>query len=138
MIVLDASFLVKLVLGEEGSGEARSLARSWARSGEVMATVDLALPEALNAVWKHCLGIGDIGRDEAIDIVEDLLRLWRTLRVYPLSKVAREAFVLALEEGITVHDALYLQLARIVGGGLATFDKKLSRIAARYNVPIYP
>ena len=58
--------------------------------------------------------------------------------MYPSSKVAREAFVLALEEGITVHDALYLQLARIVGGGLATFDKKLSRIAARYNVPIYP
>ena len=136
--MLDASFLAKLVLGEEGSEEARGLARSWARSGEVVATVDLALPEALNTVWKHCLRIGDISRDEAVDIVEDLLKLWRTLRVYPSSKVAREAFALALEEDITVYDALYLQLARAVGGGLATFDKKLSRIAAKYNVPTYP
>ncbi len=137
MIVLDASFLVKLVLEEKGSDRARNLARSWARSGEVLATIDLALPEALNAVWKHSLKIGDLDRGEAIDSVRDLLKIWATLRVHSSKEVAEETFRLALEEDITVYDALYIQLAKSTRGGLATFDEKLSRIAAKHGIATY-
>jgi predicted nucleic acid-binding protein len=138
LIVLDASFLVKLVLGEKGSEKARSLARSWAGSGEVLATMDLALPEALNAIWKHALKIGDLSRGEAINSVEDLLKIWAALKMYSSKDVAEEALRLALEEGITVYDALYIQLAKSTRAGLATFDEKLSRTAAKYGIAIYP
>ena len=50
MIVLDASFLVKLVVEEEGSKEARRLVRDWIGGGEVLATVDIALAEALRSI----------------------------------------------------------------------------------------
>ena len=138
MIVLDASFLVKLVLEEEGSGKARGLVRSWARSGEALATIDLALSEALNAIWKHALKIGDLSQGEAADSARDLLKIWAKLRVYSSREVAEEAFRLALEENITVYDALYIQLARSTRAGLATFDGKLSRIAVKRGVAAYP
>lgn len=138
MIVLDASFLVKLVLEEEGSETARSLLRSWAGNGEILATVDLALPEALNAIWKHVSKIGDLGREEAADGARDLLRIWAKLRVHQSVEVAEEAFKLALEEGVTVYDAIYIQLARSKRAGLATFDEKLSKSAVKRGIAVYP
>jgi predicted nucleic acid-binding protein len=138
LIVLDASFLVKLVLEEEGSREARRLARSWAVNGESLVSVDLALPEALNAIWKHALKIQDLNREDAFDSVLDLLKIWSTIKVYSSTEIAEEAFNLALEENITVYDALYIQLAKTKRGSLATFDEKLSKIAEKHNIPIYP
>ena len=138
MIVLGASFLVKLVLEENGSEEARNLARSWAGSGRVLATVDLALPEALNTIWKHSLKISDLSQDEAIDSAKDLLRAWATLKVYPSEEVAEEALKLALKEGITAYDALYIQLAKPLRANLATFDKKLSKTAIKHGIATHP
>ncbi|MEB3692036.1 MAG: hypothetical protein G5Z43_001347 [Caldisphaeraceae archaeon] len=40
MIVLDASFLVKLILEEKGSEKARNPARSWTKNVEAQATMD--------------------------------------------------------------------------------------------------
>ena len=138
MIVLDASFLVKLVVEEEGSREARRLVREWVGGGEVLATVDIALAEALNAVWKHYRVIGDLDRDEAVEAAEDLLKVWGKLTVYQSYSVAEEAFQLALKEGVAVYDALYLQLALAERAGLATFDEKLARLAASRGVQVYP
>ncbi len=138
MIVLDASFLVKLILEENGSDKARELVRSWAGSGEPLATIDLALPEALNAVWKHCRKIGDLDREKACEAMEDLLKIWSSLKIYSSEEFAEEAFKLAVEENITVYDSLYIQLARSTRSGLATFDDKLARIATKYAVTIHP
>ena len=137
-MVLDASFIVKLVLEEEGSDIARSLARSWMEEGKGLTTIDVALPETLNAIWRHALKIGDLNPNEAIDVARDFLRIWTTIRVYSSREVAEEALKLALEENIAVYDALYIQLARSLRASLATFDGKLSRIALKYGVPTYP
>jgi predicted nucleic acid-binding protein len=138
LIVLDASFLVKLVLEEKGSKEARSLVRSWAEAGEALVTVDLALPEALNAIWKHARKVGDLSLDEAVESARDLLRIWSRLRVYSSGEVAEEAFKLALEDGITVYDALYIQLAKRLRASLASFDDKMARVAAKHGITVYP
>lgn len=138
MIVLDSSFLVKLVLEENDSAKARELARLWSATGDTLITLDIALPEALNAIWKHCLKIGDLTRSEALRATEDLLRVWKLLNIYSSRELAEEAFKLALEENITVYDALYIQLARSTRGSLATFDEKLSRIARKHGVATYP
>jgi predicted nucleic acid-binding protein len=125
-------------LEEEGSREARSLARSWATSGRIMATIDLTLPEAMNAIWKHSVKIGDLSREEAVRCIEDLLGIWGTLKTYSSREVAGEAFRLALEEDITVYDSLYIQLAKHIKTSLATFDKKLSSIVAKHGIATYP
>jgi len=53
-------------------------------------------------------------------------------------EVAREAFELAVEEDITVYDALYIQLARSMRASLATSDDKLAGIAIKYGLAIHP
>ncbi len=138
MIVLDASFLVKLVLEEEGSDTARELLRLWVRSMEALVTVDLALPEALNAIWKHSSRIGDLSQEEAMESAADFLRIWDKLKVIPSVELAKKALKLALEEDITVYDALYLQLAKSAGAGLATFDGRLSDVAKEHGIETYP
>ena len=104
----------------------------------MLATIDLALPEALNTIWKHCLKIGDLSREEAVSSVEDLLNLWSKLKIYSSREVAEQAFMLALEEGVTVYDALYIQLAKSLRAELASFDEKLNRVAARHDVATHP
>ena len=138
MIVLDASFLVKLVLEEEGSGEARGLAAQWARSMERLSAPDLALSEALNAIWKHATKIGDLSVDEAQSAAGDLIRIWRFLDTYPTSRVAMRALAVALRENVTVYDGIYLALALELGAGLASFDDKLRTAAIRLGLSVYP
>jgi predicted nucleic acid-binding protein len=138
MIVLDASFLVKLVLEEDGSEKARSLIRAWAREGRTLLTVDSALSEALNAIWKHAVKVGDLNREEAMNSSRDLLMIWSKMRTYPSENIVVEALKLALEEGVTVYDALYIQLAESVNAALATFDKELSMVASRHGIETYP
>lgn len=138
MIILDASFIVKLVLQEENSSQTRGLLRKWVLEGEHFATVDLALPEALNAIWKHANGIGDISREEAIQAAEDLLKIWKKLKQYQSMSIAEEALNLALDEGITVYDALYLQLAKTGGGKLAAYDREMRKIAKKHGIMTYP
>ena len=82
--------------------------------------------------------IGDLGLEEAIDSAGDLLKIWVALRVYSSRGVADGAFRLALKEDITVYDALYIELARAIGAILATFDEKLSKVAAKHGVITYP
>ncbi|MEB3756277.1 MAG: type II toxin-antitoxin system VapC family toxin [Desulfurococcales archaeon] len=135
---MDASFLVKLVLWEKGSEKAHDLARSWAVNREALVTVDIALSEALNAIWKHALKIGDLDMEKAIESAGDLLKIWDTLKVYSSSEIAEEAFRLALNEDITVYDALYIQLAKNIGAALSTFDRKLSKIAVKHGIVTYP
>ena len=138
MIILDASFIVKLVLQEENSSQTRVLLHNLILEGEHFATVDLALPEALNAIWKHATGIGDISREEALQAAVDLLKIWKKLKQYQSISMAEEALKLALKEEITVYDALYLQLAKTNGGKLATYDKEMRRIAKKHGVRLYP
>jgi len=138
LIILDASFIVKLVLQEENSSQTRVLLHNLILEGEHFATVDLALPEALNAIWKHATGIGDISREEALQAAVDLLKIWKKLKQYQSISMAEEALKLALKEEITVYDALYLQLAKTNGGKLATYDKEMRRIAKKHGVRLYP
>ncbi|MEM2687630.1 MAG: hypothetical protein QW796_04705 [Thermoproteota archaeon] len=52
-IILDSNILVKLVVNEPGSSEVRKRIEALLEGGFNLYTVDLALPEALNALWKH-------------------------------------------------------------------------------------
>ncbi len=138
MTVLDASFLAKVVLEEEGSAEARRLLRGWLEAGEPLHTVDLAYAELVNVLWKHAAKIGDLEAEQALEALEDLDRLWRLLDVHPSTELSRDALRLALEEGVTGYDALYLAAATRYGGPLATFDRRLAGAARRLGVPVAP
>lgn len=125
--VLDSSILVKLVVTEVGSKEARKLIKSLLGEGCSLYTVDLALAEGLNALWKHVKLHGDLAEEEAGSTVQDLARIWDGLRVLTTRELSEEAVMIALGEGITVYDALYIGAAKRLGATLYTADEKLHR-----------
>jgi len=137
-LVLDASALVKLVLEEEGSAETRRLVRSAILSGMEIHEPDLALSEALNAIWKHVRLVGDLREGEGRDAALDLLRLWSELEIHPAERLALEALDLAFGENVTFYDSLYLALARSLNATLVTFDGTMRERAKKLGIETEP
>jgi len=138
MIILDASFIVKLFVEEQGSDLAEACLSKLLELGEEISTVDIALAETLNALWKHCTMIRDLEEGDFREAVSDLLNFWLKLEVISTQDLALDAAQLALENRITVYDALYIVATIRQKAGLATFDKRLREEAERHMIPVYP
>ena len=138
MIVLDASFIIKLVIREKGSETAIKLLETWIPGGETVETVDIALPETLNALWKHHTLIQDLTQESLEKAAKDLLKLWDKLPHTPSSEIALDALKIATNQKITIYDALYLALAQKKDAQLATFDKKLATTANKLGIKTHP
>ncbi len=127
--VLDASMLVKLVLEEPGSEQVRNAVERAIRSGISLCTADLAIAEALNAIWKHAVLLKDIGIEEAKSAASDLVALCRRLEIVATLDAWEECLELALKEGVTVYDALYVAAAKARSAELYTADSRLYEVA---------
>ncbi|MDK2384349.1 MAG: type II toxin-antitoxin system VapC family toxin [Candidatus Korarchaeota archaeon] len=137
MKVLDSSFLVKLVLDEEGSDEAERSIKGWILGGEGVCTLDLALPESPNAIWRRNVR-GELDEEECRKAAKDLLSILSRMKVYPAGELIMEALSIAMRYEITVYDSLYLALAVMRGADLATFDQKLRDVASEVGVKTFP
>jgi len=137
-MILDASAIVKLLLEESGSDLAEACVERSLEAGEEVASVDIALAEALNALWKHAAVVRDLDEGGFREAASELLSFWERLEVISTRELAPDAVKLALEEGITVHDALYLAAAARRMTKLATFDERLREAARRRSIPVCP
>ncbi len=124
-MILDSSILVKLVLAEPGSREAKELVVSLLRDGYTLHTVDIALAESLNAVWKHVVIHKDLEAEAVRDVLEDLIRIYSKLGVLSTPELSEEAMEISLIHKIAVYDSLYIAAARKLGTTLYTADKRL-------------
>lgn len=117
-IVLDASAGVDLVLRTEaGEAVARHIADAELHTA---AHFDAEVSSALARLHRA----GSIGADDVaarLDLVSSL-----DLSRAPITaRMLREAW--ALREDVTARDALYVTLARGLGAGLVTTDRRLAR-----------
>ena len=138
MIVLDASFLVKLVLEEKGSDTAEKLFKDWVIRGEDIVTVDIALSESFNALWKHYTLLKDLDRNTLNEASKDLLTLWNKLSIIPTAEVVYKALDISIKYNITIYDSLYLALTQHHKASLATFDQRQREIAIKLGLKTYP
>ncbi len=122
---------MKLVVGEPGSDAARARAGDLLRAGEELCTVDLALAESLNAIWKHVRIHGDLTPDDGGSAIKDLILLCRKLTVLSTPDLSQEAFELALGENLSAYDSLHIAGAKAIGATLWTADGKLYEVARR-------
>lgn len=123
MIVVDASALVKVLLQEEGWEEVGLTART--------ATLDHALIEAANAVWKAVIQ-GRLDEEDAMDRVEALKLVGKGLVIFRAQDYLNRSMEIALAEKITVYDAAYIALAEQLGAELQTSDAKQFEAAKKY------
>ena len=137
MIVLDSSAIVKLVLNERGSYEVMNIVKKAVTEGEEIITIDIALSEVLNALWKHHVLLKDIDERSFKESVRDLLRIWKYMKKVNTSEVALKAIEIAENYRITVYDALYLSVALLKGAKILTFDERQTEIARKVGITTY-
>jgi predicted nucleic acid-binding protein len=138
MIILDASFIIKIILEERYSDIASNLLKEFIRDGERITSIDIALAEILNTLWKHHILIGDIDDDKLYESYNDAMNLWRYIEVIRTDEVAELAIDIATKNKLSIYDSLYIGSAIKYNAGLATFDRVMRRVGGKLGVNIYP
>jgi predicted nucleic acid-binding protein len=130
-LLLDSSILVKLVVNEQGSEKARETIKKHLREGCQLHTVDLALPEAMNALWKHVTIHRDLDEKQAEHVLEDLQKIWESLSVVSSHEVGKKAFQIAVSNSMALYDALFIAAAIHQSAKLFTADGKLFKASEK-------
>jgi|BEDMetMinimDraft_2_1075160.scaffolds.fasta_scaffold05756_2 Predicted nucleic acid-binding protein, contains PIN domain len=93
---------------------------------EEASTLDLALYELGNFIWKECTLKRMINRDEAIDRIKDLTEI---IALMDVKKLEKEDVIgvmqIALDLKLTFYDASYLYVAKSTDKILITNDSEL-------------
>ena len=117
MKVVDASIISAFILKEPDWEELANIVSK-------ATTIDHAMKETLNAIWK-AYEKGYISREDAETKGKALIRLFDSnLEVVDEAQVIQEAFKIALSKNTTIYDSLYIALAKLTSTKLYTLDKK--------------
>ncbi len=130
MRVIDASAIAKYVLREAHWEQVRDQLTAEPCS------LDLALAEVANAIWKHQVIYHNISGREATVFYEALQKLGADVLVLEsCAGYLRGATALAGEEELTIYDALYLVQAQTYGH-LVTSDGLQRTIAVKLELDV--
>ncbi len=135
MIVLDASAFVKLTIDESGSDFVRRKIDLEAKRGEPIYAPDIALAEAMNAIWKYSSLKGQKNVDPHKTLA-DLMLIWDKLTIVDTETLASIAMKIAIENRITIYDALYAALSKLNRAPLLTFDRYLKSKAGKIGIEL--
>lgn len=135
MIVLDASSIVKLIIDESDSDFVRKKIDLEAKEGEPIYVPDIALAEAINVIWKYSSLRGQKNMDP-YKVLADLMLIWSKLTVVDTEALASVAMKIAVENKITIYDALYAALSKLNRAPLLTFDKYLKSKAGKIGIEL--
>ncbi len=123
MIVVDASVLVKVLLKEPGWEEVSI--------DQNTATLDYALVEGMNAIWK-AVKRGRATKDAGRNLITVLKLLGAGMLIFEAKNFFERGLEIALEEDVTIYDALYIALAEALSAELHTADEKQYYAARNY------
>ena len=127
-MVIDASSLAKYILREEGWDEIEGYL------ADGTCSLTLALAEVSNAIWKHLMRSA-ISTEEA-DIMFKALNETLDVIVYePLENYINRAQEIAIDEKITIYDALYLAQAERQDG-ILTSDRRQKESAEKRGIKV--
>lgn len=129
MIAIDASSLAKYILREKNWRDVRD-----PLVDEVF-SLNLALAEVSNAVWKHNVLYGKISEEQANKMFKALEKLRDVVIFEPLEKYLESAIKIAINKIITVYDALYIAQAKEIGK-LLTSDEKQRKTAKELGIDV--
>lgn len=125
MKVVDSSVLVKYFAKEPGWESAEKVLL------DVVVTLDLAVKEVANALWKKILR-GEMSLDDAAKIVADLAS--GAIPLYRQEPLLPRALRIAVKNRVTVYDAMFIVLAEEIGAALVTADKRQAEAAQREGI----
>nr|WP_084742605.1 type II toxin-antitoxin system VapC family toxin [Sulfurisphaera tokodaii] len=125
---MDASVLAKFVTKEKG----------WEKITEILKdaeTLDFALVEVSNVVWKKVVLTRELTEQDAIKAVTIIKEyLPQLLTLNKSVNLIERAMEISVKEKIPIYDSLYIALAERKGSKLVTGDKKQHEIAKKYVI----
>ena len=128
MIVADSSAIAALILKEPGWEKLAT------RLSKAVST-ELAVKEVINAViiaWQQ----GRINKEELKLKLEALkLLIDKNIKIIPQTKLITEATEIAINNNITIYDAIFISLAKTQNLPLLTKDKKQHETATKLGIP---
>lgn len=132
-IVLDSSMTLSWLFADEGDeGSDAVLDRLLVEEALVPSLWPLEVANALLIGERR----GRVARNDSIGFVELLDVLPITLDVQTLERPFRDILPLSREEGLSVYDGAYLELALRLQAPLATKDTRLARAAGHLGLTV--
>ncbi|MEM1658092.1 MAG: type II toxin-antitoxin system VapC family toxin [Candidatus Jordarchaeales archaeon] len=95
-------------------------------------TLDLAVYEVGNVLWKRVSLLRDVGYEEAIRLTALVKRVFKLLKKVDVSCHEQEVIDIAVKLGITFYDASYVFAAKSNNFTLVTEDEKLKMKVGSY------
>ncbi|MEM2250379.1 MAG: type II toxin-antitoxin system VapC family toxin [Candidatus Bathyarchaeia archaeon] len=92
---------------------------------------DLAILEAMNAIWKATI-TERIEKNDAMERIKALRLILKGIRVLNSGDFLERTLEIAIEEKIAAYDALYIAIAEALSAKLLTSDSKQFEIAKKY------
>lgn len=128
LVCVDASFVIRLLLGGPGGDKAVELWEEWAHSHVQAAAPGLIFYEITNALYRLGTGIS-LAFEEIIEILDLALSLG--INAVSEDFLHRKALVFARQYGLkATYDAHYLALAQSLGADFWTADRRLVNAVA--------
>lgn len=120
MYIFDASSIINLIK----KGAVKPFANG--------ATINLALYESLNAIWKEHQLLKKIDKNTALQFIDITSKVFNILQTKSIKGLEKEIYKLAAKENLTIYDASYLYTAIKNKSILVTDDQKLRNKAKKY------
>ena len=95
-------------------------------------TLDLAIYECLNVVWKEYKLLKRLDEETVSSFIELISDALSILRMDSIKGSENEVFDLACREGLTIYDASYLHASMKMQAALITDDRKLREKGSKY------
>jgi len=96
---------------------------------DVILTVDLAVYDVANSVWKHEYLLKDL-RDglRYLSIFRGLLETNKIRAIHPNQGLIERSYDVAARNDLPIYDAVFIALALEIGAELKTFDREQAEI----------
>jgi len=95
-------------------------------------TIDLALFELGNLVWKECHVFKSISVEEAVLLLEALIEIISLMNIIPLSKLDKEIAKIAFQLKINFYEACYVYASKNESLILVTEDEQFKKSVNNY------
>ncbi|MEM2589814.1 MAG: type II toxin-antitoxin system VapC family toxin [Zestosphaera sp.] len=95
-------------------------------------TLDLAIYEVTNAVWREYYLLKKIKIETAYKLIELLSKVFDILDLFTIKGFEKEVVDIAVKEGVTIYDASYIYITAKNKLTLVTDDRELVDVARKY------
>jgi len=123
--IVDANIYASIIVKDEFHRKAAEFLKN--HGPNELITVDLAILESLNTLWKHTQKYRRIPLEKYIELAGLTIKIINnsTSEIIPSTQLLDRAITLSKEYEITIYDSIYLAAAEKHRAKLTTLDKKL-------------